>query len=181
MGRSKHRKAYMSARPLVLERDNNKCVKCASKVALEVHHVNGYTDNDIKNLQTLCCHCHLVAPMGEDYWTWLDKGMDGVKHIVAKVGQKYAEKYEGLIASVMLSVEETRLELRVSRQKEGIALAKKRDVYAKHGRKKGANTHNHNRIIELKEQGYTRKEIASTLGCNRQTVWRVLKSEATLE
>jgi hypothetical protein len=91
--RDKYMGAYRSVRPLVLRRDNNKCVKCASGLRLEVHHVNGYTDNDIKNLQTLCYRCHSVAPMGEDYWEWLDSGLDGMSQTIESVGSRIRESY----------------------------------------------------------------------------------------
>ena len=69
---------YRKIRPLVLERDNYRCIKCGSETELECHHVNGYGDNSIENLQTLCVICHSSAPMGDDYWEWL-AGEDNIK------------------------------------------------------------------------------------------------------
>jgi DNA invertase Pin-like site-specific DNA recombinase len=103
---------------------------------------------------------------------WLEKGVR-----VISVSQQF--DFSGstgkLIASVLFGVAEMELELRKERQKEGISAAQKKGIYAKHGRKKGDNLYNHNRIIELQEQGHTKTEIANAICCNRQTVWRVLK------
>ena len=105
---------------------------------------------------------------------WLEKGVR-----VVSVSQQF--DFSGstgkLIASVLFGVAEMELELRKERQQEGIAAAQKKGIYAKHGRKKGDNLYNHNRIIELQSQGHTKTEIANAIGCNRQTVWRGLKSE----
>lgn len=103
---------------------------------------------------------------------WLEKGV----RVVAVSQEIDLTNATGkLVASVLFGVAEMELELRKERQAEGIAAAKKRGVYAKHGRKKGDNKYNHNRIIELLDKGHTKTEIANALGCNRQTVWRVLK------
>ena len=103
---------------------------------------------------------------------WLEKGVR-----VVSVSQQF--DFSGstgkLIAGVLFGVAEMELELRKERQRAGIDAAIERGVYVKHGRKKGDNLYNHNRIIELKEQGHTKTEIANAVGCNRQTVWRVLK------
>lgn len=54
-----------SLRLRILERDNNQCRICGIRVGLEVHHIEGeFADalpevyNDLKNLITLCHHCH---------------------------------------------------------------------------------------------------------------------------
>lgn len=103
---------------------------------------------------------------------WLEKGV----RVVAVSQEIDLTNTTGkLVASVLFGVAEMELELRRERQREGIDAAIEKGVYVKHGRKKGDNLYNHNRIIELKEQGHTKTEIANALGCNRQTVWRVLK------
>ena len=52
-------------RKKILDRDNNKCMKCASTNKLEVHHIllrsNGGSNNE-SNLITLCSACHKHAP-----------------------------------------------------------------------------------------------------------------------
>ena len=103
---------------------------------------------------------------------WLE---DGVRVVSVSQQFDFSGTTGKLIAGVLFGVAEMELELRRERQREGIDAAIKKGVYSKHGRKKGANTHNHNRIIELQTQGHTKTEIARAIGCNRQTVWRVLK------
>ena len=52
----------------VKERDGYKCVHCGSFINLEVHHIvhrkHGGTD-ELDNLKTLCCYCHLKEHKGE--------------------------------------------------------------------------------------------------------------------
>mgnify|MGYP003150134471 CR=1 FL=1 len=116
-GRDKYMTAFQSVRGLVVDRDDNKCVKCASNIRLEVHHVNGYIDNNIKNLQTLCYRCHGVAPMGSDYWTWLDSGLDGThqlsNYVFASVRQSYSDKtndeFEEMCETALKDIERSRI------------------------------------------------------------------------
>lgn len=52
----------------VKQRDGNQCVKCGSKVRLEVDHIISDAEggsNDISNLQTLCKHCHSIKTKNE--------------------------------------------------------------------------------------------------------------------
>ena len=52
---------WRSRRYFVLNRDGNKCVKCGTTSALEVHHVNprkNAWNHSSENLQTLCVDCH---------------------------------------------------------------------------------------------------------------------------
>lgn len=72
--------AFKAVRPSIIERDGGHCVKCGSDARIEVHHVNGYMDNDPANLQTLCYFCHGIAPMGDEYWAWKQSGEDGWSH-----------------------------------------------------------------------------------------------------
>ena len=71
-------KYFKKIRPVVLERDGHKCVNCNCIKNLEVHHVYGYDNDNLDDLQTLCTTCHNSAPMGEEYWEWL-KVQDNVK------------------------------------------------------------------------------------------------------
>lgn len=53
-------------RPLILKRDNYKCVLCNQTTNLEVHHIIPVLKDvsridDINNLVTLCKHCHLYT------------------------------------------------------------------------------------------------------------------------
>ena len=49
---------------LIIARDHGKCQKCESKKALGVHHVDqDQSNNDEKNLITICDRCHKVIPV----------------------------------------------------------------------------------------------------------------------
>jgi DNA invertase Pin-like site-specific DNA recombinase len=62
--------------------------------------------------------------------------------------------------------------LRRERQMEGIAKAKERGVYK--GRKKSIDR---DRIKELRSQGWGATKIAGEIGCERTSVYRILKAE----
>lgn len=59
--KNKYKTEFNHIRPLILKRDNFKCVKCCGNEGLSVHHIvqrsKGGT-NDIDNLITLCSICH---------------------------------------------------------------------------------------------------------------------------
>lgn len=77
--RERHVIAFREVRPQVLERDENRCIKCGSAVSLEVHHVEGYQCNDLELMATLCWLCHCIAPMGKAVFDeWLARGDDGL-------------------------------------------------------------------------------------------------------
>ena len=45
----------------IKERDNHQCVKCSSTDELHIHHIDkDNTNNDYKNLITLCKKCHYL-------------------------------------------------------------------------------------------------------------------------
>lgn len=71
---------FRAVRPSVLIRDRYCCVKCGDRLNLEVHHVYGYEDSKPEHLQTLRYWCHLIAPMGEEYWEWKQVGLSGMDH-----------------------------------------------------------------------------------------------------
>jgi len=49
---------------LIIARDHGKCQKCESKKALGVHHQDqDQSNNDEKNLMTLCFRCHSAIPV----------------------------------------------------------------------------------------------------------------------
>ncbi|GLX79035.1 hypothetical protein tinsulaeT_23750 [Thalassotalea insulae] len=58
----------------------------------------------------------------------------------------------------------------LERQRGGIAIAKAKGKY----RGKPANIDLHNKIRELFAQGVNKTQIAKTLSCSRQTVYKVL-------
>ena len=65
--RDKYQNEFEKIKPSVLDRDKNKCVKCGAVLSLEVYHIEGYKNNDPKNLATLCYLCHGIAPMGRGF------------------------------------------------------------------------------------------------------------------
>lgn len=76
MPRKLHQGEFDGIRPGVFARDGGLCCKCG-RDGEEVHHVNGYWDNDPSTMRTLCRRCHLIAPQGDDYWIWELRGSDG--------------------------------------------------------------------------------------------------------
>ena len=125
--RNRYQTKYTEVRSLVLERDKNMCVKCATGIRLEVHHVNGYNDNNIKNLQTLCYRCHLVAPMGGEYWKWLDSGVNGLAMATLAVGQKVRdcadkndEQFGQLIQNAIVEFDKNKSSIRLKAARDRI-------------------------------------------------------------
>lgn len=58
---------FKKMRPMALDRDNNTCVFCkfSSPKWQEVHHLDDdHTNNDLKNLKTVCPLCHQVHHLG---------------------------------------------------------------------------------------------------------------------
>jgi len=77
--RGKFKSPFEAVKPSVLERDQNRCIKCQSDLALEIHHIEGYKTNDPELLATLCYLCHGVAPMGKvQFSEWLASGDTGI-------------------------------------------------------------------------------------------------------
>jgi hypothetical protein len=96
------RSAFARSRKIVIKRDGNKCRKCGSSIAIEVHHILGYTENDPINLVTLCSLCHNIAPMGtEEYWEWEKNGQVGCDNAMDFMMSKFSdvtkEQWQGLI------------------------------------------------------------------------------------
>lgn len=81
-----YRRHQAQDRKAAIEYYGNECVKCGFNMLIEVHHVNGTGDREINNLQPLCKWCHLLAPMGEEYWDWLAEGESGTDDLFRKVG-----------------------------------------------------------------------------------------------
>jgi len=55
-------------RKVVLERDNNTCCSCGHRALkyMNVHHVEGSSDNKAENLRTICVACHAVLHIGRN-------------------------------------------------------------------------------------------------------------------
>lgn len=51
----------MKRRYAVLKRADWRCEECGDFKELEVHHLNGVTDNRMENLRALCRPCHARA------------------------------------------------------------------------------------------------------------------------
>lgn len=77
-----------------------------------------------------------------------------------------------LIASLLFGIAEIELAHVKERQAIGIALAKRRGVYA--GRKPGTTKAAPSRALALKKQGLTVAEIAKALGVRERTVYHYL-------
>jgi hypothetical protein len=87
--RAKFSPLFEAAKPFVLERDQNRCVKCGSALSLEIHHIEGYKINDPEYLATLCYLCHGVAPMGKTAFSvWISYGETG-----AEIFQRHLAKH----------------------------------------------------------------------------------------
>ena len=80
-----------------------------------------------------------------------------------------------IVAGVLFGVAEMELEHARERQAAGIAAAKARGVYRKHGRKRGTTKADPKRAAELKRRGLRAAEIASALGVSRSVVYEYLK------
>ena len=78
-----------------------------------------------------------------------------------------------LMTNMLFTISEIEMNLQKERQADGIAVAKTKGKYK--GRKTGAVTYNHSRIIELSQSGLSYSEISKTLGCSTKTIQRVLK------
>jgi DNA invertase Pin-like site-specific DNA recombinase len=81
-----------------------------------------------------------------------------------------------MIASVLFGVAEMEMETRRERQAVGIASAKRRGIYR--GRRKGAVKAgvDPKRAVQLREQGFTQKEIAKSMDVSVSSVRRYLKA-----
>jgi hypothetical protein len=86
--RREHETGFKAIRPTILERDGNRCVKCGSILALEVHHIEGYKRSEPELLITLCYLCHGVAPMGKDHFDkWVSFGTSGSDILLQRMNQ----------------------------------------------------------------------------------------------
>lgn len=92
MNRDRYMGSFKRVRAEILARDGGKCIKCGSTFTLEIHHIEGYRNNEPGFLATLCYLCHGVAPMGEQAFAqWLllgESGMEVLRHKLATRGLK---------------------------------------------------------------------------------------------
>jgi hypothetical protein len=100
-GREEYQTTFNLIRPQVLERDKNRCVKCGLALDLEVHHIDGYTHNEMGDLVTLCSFCHGIAPMGKELFNqWMligEDGIDVIRRRLAKNGLKGIKREQVII------------------------------------------------------------------------------------
>lgn len=166
--RDTHDPGFRKVRKLVLDRDDNRCVKCGSSIDLEVHHTEGYKHNEPEFLATLCFLCHLVAPMGKERFAqWLllgESGIDVLQHRLRKKGLKNlnAEKVLAFYSALTeMGFEFTNKRLRWAREhvRAGGVRCEGRKPY---GDREG-ELENVRLIRELREQGYKYAGISSTL------------------
>lgn len=121
INRDKYDGVFKTVRPQVLLRDGNRCVKCGLTLDLEVHHIDGYKNNDLEKLATLCYFCHGIAPMGKDLFEqWLLLGEDGVDVIrrrLAKNGLRNMKREHIIVFCSTLS--ELRFDMNKSKMNKG--------------------------------------------------------------
>lgn len=123
MSRKQYSDDFAITRKQAIERDSTACVKCGYTRCLEVHHIYGYKDSRLESLRTLCYLCHLVAPMGEEYFTWELSGSDGAHQALEKLNEKisipFSEMYSiGVIYAICdFTWREGRIDLRGARQR----------------------------------------------------------------
>lgn len=85
MGLSHHDRRWPALRVAAKRRDGFRCVKCGSRIRLEVDHIKPASTNpelgfDLSNLQTLCSRCHAAktrlecghAPLSPERQAWRD-------------------------------------------------------------------------------------------------------------
>lgn len=70
-----------------LKRHGEECLKCGSDERVEVHHVYGVERRDPEAHRPLCHWCHLVAPMGDEYWDWEENGKPGWYDLSRKINE----------------------------------------------------------------------------------------------
>ena len=171
--RDPHKPAFEAAKPIVLKRDENRCVKCGSTLSVEVHHIEGYRHNEPELMATLCYLCHGIAPMGkEQFADWLANGENGVqildRYLTAKglpgLGQEHILAFCSALIDLGWDLNVNRF--RVARErmrKSGLRCEGVKPFGARDGE---ANTMR--RILELRAEGKNGKVIADTL--NRENV-----------
>lgn len=171
MARTAHETAYKAIRPKVLERDGNCCVKCGSSVGLEVHHIEGYKNNEIDKLATLCYLCHNIAPMGKfEFTRWLSIGEPGIELVERKFSQNGVDGlsrpiiWKILQSLIELGVETTKLKMKVGRdrvRKSGLRC----EGQLPYGHKKGEESVLE-RMCKLRKSGMTFDGIADVLNAD---------------
>ena len=166
--RDKYTLEFRRARPLVLARDDNRCVKCGASMALEVHHIEGYKHNEEKDLVTLCYLCHAIAPMGKtlfDQWLLIgESGADVLKRRlcgrdIPRMNNRQIIEFCAVLTEFCGDALKQRMIWARNAMREAGVLEE--------GRKPYGNKHGESRIIEkmkeLRREGKTFQEVADGL------------------
>ena len=104
---------------------------------------------------------------------WLEKD---IRLICVEQQLDFNGQLGKMLGGILFAVAEMDYNNRRENQSAGIEKAKQRNAYAKHGRKKGVNLHNHSKIVELFKAGHSKVDISKFVRCSRMTVHRVLTS-----
>lgn len=71
---------FVKIKPMVLDRDDYKCVICGSTDRIQVHHIKERSQggaNVANNLITLCYKCHCKKHENEDVYKLMVKSLEG--------------------------------------------------------------------------------------------------------
>lgn len=160
---------FKAIRPAVLERDKNQCAKCGYAASIEVHHVNGYEDCRFEMLRTLCYRCHLIAPMGEEYWEWEKSGQNGWESAVDFIVKKTPDASRDLVIEVLRLIDPA-----LDKRRKTLAADARRSIRKSTGRCEGQKPYGHHAteaeplrfICEKAGQGHTPTDIAKILNAD---------------
>jgi len=191
--RGKFKSPFEAVKPLVLERDQNRCVKCGSDLSLEIHHIEGYKTNDLELLATLCYLCHGIAPMGKTQFAeWLTSGDTGIQVLQRNLAKRNVFLDLEQITSFCAALNEMSADMRVSKfrkarehiRQSGIRCEGIRPFGDKPGETETLHT-----IRSLRTSGLSCDKIAEALNANEvptrrgglwigATINRILKRES---
>jgi hypothetical protein len=157
---------YRKARPAVLDRDESRCRKCGHAEGIEVHHVNGFEDNGIDALVTLCDLCHGAAPTGEAYWEWEKSGRSGPDIAQEFFALRFPELPIATIRGLVRATREYDQMLTLQKLRSG--RARRKTATGRCEGQKPYGTHNGESailsdILRLRSDGMSAKAIAESL------------------
>lgn len=179
--RNRFQSVFYAVRPFVLERDGNRCVKCGLTLELEVHHIEGYANNNPENLATLYYFCHGTAPMGKkefDQWVIFGKdGIDIIRERLAQSGLKMGRKQVIIFCTALIDFkfDTTKGRMKTARDRmraNGIRCEGRLPYGTKSGEEKILT-----RMLELRVNGLNPEQIACELNADKiptrcQKIWK---------
>jgi len=172
--RAAHTPEFNKQRDTVLKRDQRKCVKCGSTSCLEVHHINGYKENNPEKLQTLCYFCHIVAPQTQkEYHEWLLNGKTFADLLVEEIEKQQLTNLKSIVEITLKSVGKIKRNRLSSRTKDALAAKKAAGVTL--GRPKTGALLTKKQITEIRRLEalkVTRANIAKIVGVSRSKLYR---------